>query len=125
MIDELETSKICRLTLMPLSRQSHNTTETRKEMAKLYDSQFANIADYDCFSQSVFESVDSLVRMKEDPFYEEFVRDDHEHFADTKKTRYVSLDFSLVVAWNPILSCLCDFLLLRSMTAIIVSLTFG
>ena len=58
-------------------------------MAKLYDEQFANVADYDCFSQSVFESVDGLVAMKEDPFYKEFVKMDHENFADTRETKYV------------------------------------
>ena len=56
-------------------------------MAKLYDEQFANVADYDCFSQSVFESVDGLVAMKEDPFYDEFVKMDHENFADTRATK--------------------------------------
>ena len=59
-------------------------------MAKLYDEQFSNIADFDCFSQSLFESVDGLVAMKEDPLYDEFIRDDHEKFADTKNTKYVS-----------------------------------
>lgn len=58
-------------------------------MAKLYDEQFANVADFDCFSQSLFESVDGLVAMKDDPFYEEFIRMDHENFADTKNTKYV------------------------------------
>ncbi|MCJ1278724.1 hypothetical protein MMC21_006541 [Puttea exsequens] len=66
---------------------AHNTTETRKLMAKLYDEQFANVADFDCFSQSIFESVDSLVRMKEDPLYDEFIRDDHNNFADTRRTK--------------------------------------
>nr|ANM86334.1 hypothetical protein [Cladonia uncialis subsp. uncialis]AUW31055.1 hypothetical protein [Cladonia uncialis subsp. uncialis] len=66
---------------------AHNTTETRKLMAKLYDEQFANVADFDCFSQSLFESVDGLVAMKDDPFYEEFIRMDHENFADTKNTK--------------------------------------
>ncbi len=59
-------------------------------MAKLYDEQFANVADYDCFSQSLFESVDGLVAMKDDPLYEEFIKMDHENFADTKNTKYVS-----------------------------------
>ncbi|KAI4123896.1 MAG: hypothetical protein LQ338_005070 [Usnochroma carphineum] len=53
----------------------------------LYDEQFANIADYDCFSQSVFETVDGLVNMKEDPFYKEYVKDDHNVFADTRRTQ--------------------------------------
>ena len=71
-------------------------------MAKLYDEQFANVADYDCFSQSLFESVDGLVRMKDDPFYEEFIRMDHENFADTKNTKYVSAALSLHY-WNRVL----------------------
>ena len=58
-------------------------------MAKLYDEQFANIADFDCFSQSLFESVDGLVAMKADPAYEEYIKMDHENFADTKNTKYV------------------------------------
>ena len=76
---------------MLLSRQALNTTETRKLMAKLYNPQFTNVADYDCFSQLFFESVDGLMRMKEDPLYDELgIRKDHENFADTKSNRYVS-----------------------------------
>ncbi|CAD6579806.1 MAG: hypothetical protein ASARMPRED_009261 [Alectoria sarmentosa] len=66
---------------------SYNTTETRAMMAELYDAQFANVADYDCFSTSVFESVEGLVNMKKDPYYQDFIKDDHEQFADTKNTR--------------------------------------
>lgn len=94
-------------------------------MAQLYDEQFANIADYDCFSQSVFESVDSLVRMKEDPFYEEFVKDDHNNFADTRNTKYVSLCFPPWLPLNPCLVLSFQSLLLRSRSVIIDALTFG
>ncbi|KAG7287778.1 hypothetical protein NEMBOFW57_007293 [Staphylotrichum longicolle] len=62
-------------------------TQTRALMAQLYDSQMANVADYDCFSQVVFESLESYKRMKQDPWYQEHLVGDHEKFADTKRSR--------------------------------------
>lgn len=44
--------------------QTHNTSATRPLMAKLYDPQFANVADYDAIVQIVFKDVDDFVRMK-------------------------------------------------------------
>ncbi|KAK4119025.1 hypothetical protein N657DRAFT_650712 [Parathielavia appendiculata] len=67
--------------------QIHNTTATRALMAELYDSQMANVADYDCFSQVVFESLEDYKRMKQDPWYKEHLVGDHEKFADTKRSR--------------------------------------
>ncbi|KAG0650223.1 putative decarboxylase [Hyphodiscus hymeniophilus] len=64
----------------------HNPTETRALMAMLYDSQMANVADFDCFSQVVFESIEDYKRMKEDPWYKEHLAGDHESFADTRKS---------------------------------------
>ena len=43
-----------------------------------------NMADFDCFSQVVFKSLEDYKRMKEDPWYKEQLMDDHEKFADTK-----------------------------------------
>ena len=57
-------------------------------MSRLFDPQFANVVDYDCFSQVVFEDIEDYVRMKEDAFYLERARGDHENFADTKRSRY-------------------------------------
>lgn len=68
--------------------QIHNTSETRALMEQLYDSQMANIADYDCFSQVVFKSLEDYKRMKQDPWYKENLVGDHEIFADTKRSRY-------------------------------------
>ena len=34
--------------------QTHNTTSTRALMSRLYELQFENVVDYDCFSQAVF-----------------------------------------------------------------------
>ena len=65
----------------------HNTSESRALMAQLYDSQMANVADYDCFSQVVFENLESYKRMKQDPWYKEHLVGDHEKFADTKRSR--------------------------------------
>jgi hypothetical protein len=46
-----------------------------------------NVADYDVFSQCVFEDLDGYKRMKEDPWYKEHLVGDHEKFADTKRTK--------------------------------------
>jgi hypothetical protein len=56
-------------------------------MSKLIDPQMVNVADYDCFSQVVFESVDDYKRMKDDPWYKEHLVGDHENFADTKRSK--------------------------------------
>ncbi len=56
-------------------------------MSKLMDPQFANIVGYDCFSQVWFSDIEEYVKMKEDPFYLERARGDHENFADTKRSR--------------------------------------
>lgn len=59
-------------------------------MGTLYDPEFTNVADFDCFSQFVLESVDNLVRMKQDPLFTAAIRDDHKNFADATRTKYVS-----------------------------------
>ena len=55
-------------------------------MAEIMDSGMCNIADFDCFSQVVFETVEDFKRMKQDPWYKEHVMSDHKNFADTKKS---------------------------------------
>ncbi|KAL9111222.1 MAG: hypothetical protein Q9227_004300 [Pyrenula ochraceoflavens] len=64
----------------------HNTSSTRALMSQLYDHQMANLADFDCFSQVVFRSVEDYKKIKEDPWYKEHLVGDHEKFADTKKS---------------------------------------
>ncbi|KAJ5769690.1 hypothetical protein N7520_004249 [Penicillium odoratum] len=64
----------------------HNPTQTRELMSQLFDSQMVNLADYDCFSQVVFESIEDYKRMKQDPWYKEKLFGDHENFADTKRS---------------------------------------
>jgi hypothetical protein len=66
--------------------QIHNTSATRALMAELFDPQFANVVDYDCFSQAVFRDIDDYKRMKQDPWYKAHLVGDHENFADTKKS---------------------------------------
>ena len=63
-------------------------------MRQLFDSQMANIADFDCFSQVVFRNLEDYKRMKKDPWYQEHLVGDHEKFADTKRSMYV---FSFLV----------------------------
>jgi len=55
-------------------------------MTQLYDRQMANIADYDCFSQVVFEDLEHYKAMKSDPWYKKHLFDDHENFADTTRS---------------------------------------
>lgn len=55
-------------------------------MGLLFDHQMANLADFDCFSQVVFKSVEDYKRMKDDPWYKENLVGDHEKFADTKRS---------------------------------------
>ncbi|KAK3382224.1 EthD domain-containing protein [Lasiosphaeria ovina] len=66
--------------------QIHNQSSTRALMAQLYDHQMANVADFDCFSQVVFKSLEDYKRMKQDPWYQEHLVGDHEKFADTKRS---------------------------------------
>ena len=66
--------------------QIHNQSATRALMAELFDPQMCNVADFDCFSQVVFETVEDYKRMKQDPWYKEHLINDHENFADTKKS---------------------------------------
>lgn len=67
-------------------KKIHNQNATRALMAQLFDRQMANIADFDCFSQVFFESIEDYKRMKEDPWYKEHLVGDHEKFADTKRS---------------------------------------
>ena len=55
-------------------------------MAELFDPHMVNVADFDCFSQVVFETIEDYKRMKQDPWYKEHLMDDHEKFADTKRS---------------------------------------
>ncbi|KAK5702297.1 hypothetical protein LTR17_022442 [Elasticomyces elasticus] len=46
----------------------------------------ANVTDYDCFSQVVFEDIEHYKMMEEDPYYKEHLFEDHENFADTQRS---------------------------------------
>ena len=67
-------------------KKIHNTLQTRALMKQLFDSQMANVADFDCFSQVVFNNLEDYKRIKQDPWYKEHLVGDHENFADTKKS---------------------------------------
>lgn len=56
-------------------------------MGKIYDTQFANVADYDAIIRIYFNDIESFVNMKADPYFLKSVAPDHENFADTKKSR--------------------------------------
>ncbi|KAL8734579.1 MAG: hypothetical protein Q9166_001479 [cf. Caloplaca sp. 2 TL-2023] len=62
----------------------HNTSTTRALMTKIFDPQFANISQLDCFIQAVFTSIEDIVAMKADPYFKKYITPDHENFADTR-----------------------------------------
>ncbi|KAI0121117.1 EthD domain-containing protein [Xylariales sp. AK1849] len=66
--------------------QVHNQTSTRALMAQLFDPQMANVADFDCFSQVIFKDIEDYKRFKQDSWYKEKLINDHENFADTKRS---------------------------------------
>lgn len=84
--------------------------------SKIYDEQFANYADYDCIVQIVFPEVDCFVRMKEDPYYKEFIKPDHDKFADTARSKYVLCQFDspcnlfYSLLFDPVVSLNSDYL---------------
>lgn len=67
----------------------HNPVQTRDLMGQLFDRQMATVADYDCFSQVVFESLEHYKSLKADPWYKARLFGDHEKFADTERSVYV------------------------------------
>lgn len=74
------------MTDFSMTSKIHNQEQTRNLMSRLFDHQMAVLADFDCFSQVIFESVDDYKRMKDDPWYKEHLVHDHEQFADTKRS---------------------------------------
>ncbi|KAI1293161.1 EthD domain-containing protein [Xylaria venustula] len=66
---------------------THNPLATRSLMSKIFDAQFANIADYDCIVQIQFRDIEQFIALKADPEYKKALFADHENFADTKRTR--------------------------------------
>ncbi|KAF8428552.1 EthD domain-containing protein [Tirmania nivea] len=66
---------------------THNTTATRLLMEKLYDHQFANVADYDTIIRIYFSDIEAFVNMKRDPYFMKSVAPDHEKFADTTRSK--------------------------------------
>ncbi|KAI0856136.1 EthD domain-containing protein [Xylaria cubensis] len=66
---------------------AHNPLSTRSLMSKIFDSQFSNVADYDCIVQIQFRDIEEFIALKADPEYKKALFADHENFADTKKTK--------------------------------------
>lgn len=55
-------------------------------MSTLFDHQMHNLADFDCFSQVIFHSIEDYKRIKQDPWYKEHLVGDHENFADVNRS---------------------------------------
>ncbi|KAI4146621.1 MAG: hypothetical protein L6R39_003394 [Caloplaca ligustica] len=66
------------------TNQIHNTSVSRPLMSKIFDPQFANIMQYDCFIQATFTSIEDIMAMKADPYFKKYITPDHENFADTR-----------------------------------------
>ncbi|CAI6332008.1 unnamed protein product [Periconia digitata] len=64
----------------------HNTTETRNLMKQLFDEHMVNLAEFDCFSQVTFRTIEDYKRMRKDPVYRNQVAGDHVNFADTNRS---------------------------------------
>lgn len=47
-------------------------------------------AQYDCFIQILFNDVEDYIRAKNDPYYKDVIFPDHAHFADAKRTLFVT-----------------------------------
>ncbi|KAL8809719.1 MAG: hypothetical protein Q9200_003173 [Gallowayella weberi] len=62
----------------------HNTSTSRALMTKIFDPQFANITQIDCFIQATFTSIEDVMAMKADPYFKKYITPDHENFADTR-----------------------------------------
>ncbi|KAL8954510.1 MAG: hypothetical protein Q9193_007214 [Seirophora villosa] len=76
----------------------HNTSTTRPLMQQIFDPQFANIMQYDCFIQAVFTDIADVVAMKADPYFKKYITPDHENFADTRGSQYVFSPFSFFLS---------------------------
>ena len=61
-------------------------------MRRLFDAHFVNLADFDCFSQVYFKSVEDYQRMREDAAYKNMISGDHVNFADTQRS-------SMTIGW--------------------------
>ncbi|EGD96700.1 hypothetical protein TESG_04132 [Trichophyton tonsurans CBS 112818] len=79
---------------------THTFTSTKSLMGHIVDSQFANIAEYDCVVQIVFRDIQYFVRMKKDPEYQRLVVPDHEVFADTKRSKMTIGYTQVLLEWG-------------------------
>lgn len=55
-------------------------------MRQLFDDHMINLAEFDCFSQVTFKSIDDYKRMRQDPWYRKQIAGDHVNFADTQRS---------------------------------------
>ncbi|CZT14030.1 uncharacterized protein RCC_00005 [Ramularia collo-cygni] len=65
----------------------HNPLKTRGMLPQVYDRQMANVADYDCIGQVVFEDLEHYKAMKNDAWYKEQMFGDIDEYADTTRSQ--------------------------------------
>ncbi|KAI0016489.1 hypothetical protein F4780DRAFT_783188 [Xylariomycetidae sp. FL0641] len=64
---------------------THITASTRHLTQKLIDAQFINEASYDIITQIRFPNIQCFIDFRNDPFYKEKVKADHDVFTDPGK----------------------------------------
>jgi len=55
-------------------------------MRQLFDEHMINLAEFDCFSQVTFKSIEDYKRMREDDWYKKQIAGDHVNFADIQRS---------------------------------------
>lgn len=55
-------------------------------MRQLFDEHMINLAEFDCFSQVTFKTINDYKRMRDDAWYKKRIAGDHVNFADTKRS---------------------------------------
>ncbi|KAK1147825.1 hypothetical protein N8T08_000338 [Aspergillus melleus] len=72
---------------------THNTSEAKTMATRLLGpvpQAEKKIADYDCVVQVKFRDIQNYLKTRDDPFFKEVIGPDHEHFADTERTRFLT-----------------------------------
>jgi hypothetical protein len=77
--------------LTALYVQTHQLPETLALSSKLLNPELNHVAEYDSVVQLVLRDVDDFVRLKDDPEFVQKIQPDHQHFADTSRTKYIYL----------------------------------
>jgi hypothetical protein len=62
--------------------------ETQALSSKLLNPELTHVAEYESIVQLVLRDIDDFVRLKDDEVFVQDIQPDHQHFADTSRTKY-------------------------------------